>query len=169
VKFHFALALVVAGAFAARAPGGEKYAGAWWSGVEYREGPFEPGDTLSGRPPLTKHAAWRSEETREGTLIRVGKGYLTADEKGAVGASPKAAPGSYRAMKEVKTGGGRYDGKEDWKGSRGRTSYALGPAAKGLKGGKPGLRGGQLTVHPENEGLAILSATLIDAEEVSGK
>src|SRR5262249_49582771 len=112
-----------------------------------------------------------------GTLILVNgaqygfhpAGYLTADESGAVGVSPKVIPGSYWAVAVVGREQGRYDGVDDWKGTWGRTAYALGPLAPGLRGGKVGCRGGRLTVHPQNEGLAVLSATRIDAREVSGK
>jgi hypothetical protein len=178
MKSHIALALIAAASFAAQAEAGQKYAGAWWSGVKYSEGRFEPGKSVSGRPPLVSHAEWKAEKTAKGTLIRVNKaedgflsaGYLTADEKGAVGVTAKPGPGSYWAMKEGKTERGYYDKpKEDWKGKWSRTSYALEPLAKGLKGGKLGFRGGKLTVHPKNKGMAILSETLIDAEEVSGK
>jgi hypothetical protein len=170
MRSHIALALAVAAAFAAEAPAGERYVGSWWSGVKFREGRFEPGDTLSGRPPLVGHADWKLEKTRNGTLVRVGKGYLTAGEDGVVGVSAKATPDSYWDVKEVKAERGYYDKpKEDWKGSWSRTAYTLEPLAPGLRGGKLGFRGGKLTVHPKNKGLAILSATHIDAEEVSGK
>jgi hypothetical protein len=170
MKPHVVLALAAAAAFAAQAAAGERFKGAWWTGVRYSQGRFEPGERLSGRPPLVEHADWRLEETKRGTLVRVGKGYLTADEKGVVSVSTKAAPGSYWDVKEVKSEKGYYDKpKEDWKGSWSRTSYTLEPLAKGLKGGKLGFRDGKLTVHPKNKALAILSETLIDAKEISGK
>jgi hypothetical protein len=169
MRSHLALALAVVAALAGQAAAGERFKGAWWSGVKYSGGRFEPGDTLSGRPPLVKHADWKSEKSKKGTLIRVGKGYLTADEKGVVSVSPKVAPGSYWDLKEVKKEEGRYDAKDDWKGTWSRLSFTLEPLAPKLRGGKLGLREGKLTVHPKNKALAILSATLIDAEEVSGK
>ena len=177
MRSHLALTLAVAAALAAQAAAGERFKGAWWSGVKYSDGRFAPGDTLSGRPPLVKHADWKLEETKKGTLIRVGKGglkfqaagYLTADEKGAVTVTAKAAPGSYWRVKEVKKEEGTYNAKDDWKGSWSRLSFTLEPLAPKLRGGMLGLRGGKLTVHPKNKALAILSATLIDADEISGK
>ena len=62
-----------------------------------------------------------------------------------------------------------YAPREDWKGCWSRTAYTLQPADKGLRGGKLGFREGKLTVHPKNEGLAILSETYVHAEEISGK
>lgn len=72
-------------------------------------------------------------------------------------------------MREVKTEGDRYNAKDDWRGTWKRTTFTLGPIAPGLRDGKLGFRDGKLTVHPKNEGLAILSVTHIDAEEISGK
>src|SRR5262249_30024918 len=169
MKSHAALALALAAAFGAQAAAGERFKGAWWTGVKFGDSGLVPGGRLSGRPPLVKHTDWRLEETKRGTLVRVSKGYLTADEKGAVGVTAKAAPGSYWKVKEVKKEEGTYNAKDDWKGSWSRLSFTLEPLAKGLKGGKLGFRGGKLTVHPKNEGLAILLATLIDAKEISGK
>jgi hypothetical protein len=169
MKIRIALALLVAGSFVSQAPAGEKFSGTWWNGATYREGQFKPGVPATGRPPLVSRSTWESEKSPEGTLIRVGKGYLTADEKGLVHVSPKPAPGSYWVMRKVKTEEGSYDSKCDWTGTWSRTTYALESVAPGPRAGKLGFRDGKLTVHPENKGLAILSVTRIDAKEISGK
>src|SRR5262245_2452751 len=108
MRAHVALALILAGAFAAGAEAGEKFFSAWWSGVKYHKGRFEPAEPAEGWPSLVHHTAWKAEKTGKGTLIRVNKamygflsaGYLTADEKGAVGVTAKVAPGSYWVMKK---------------------------------------------------------------------
>jgi hypothetical protein len=169
MKIHIALALIVATTLPAWLSAGEKFKGNWWNGVEYRDGKFEPAANRTGRPALVSHTAWQSEKTDKGTIIRVGKGYLTADEKGFVHISPTLAPGSYWVMGEVNSESGRYNAKDDWRGSWSRTTFTLASLAPGLRDGKFGFREGKLTVHPKNAGLAILSATNIDADEISGK
>jgi hypothetical protein len=169
MKIHIAIALIVAGSFVSQALAGEKYTGTWWNGVAHREGHFEPGVAATGRPPLVSRTTWKSEKTAKGTIIRVGKGYLTADEQGIVHVSSKLTPGSYWVMQEVKTERGSYDVKDDWTGTWSRTTYTLEPTAPGLRAGKLGFTAGKLTVDAKNKGLAILAVTRIDAKEISGK
>ncbi|HKB42451.1 MAG TPA: hypothetical protein VKD72_38850 [Gemmataceae bacterium] len=171
MKIRTALALVVAGAFVGQAVAGEKYTATWWNGVAYRndQDHFGPGAAATGRPPLVSRTAWKSEKSPLGTLIRVGKGYLTADDQGLIRISPRRTAGSYWVMKEVKTERGCYNAKDDWSGTWSRTTYTLEPLAAWLQPGKLGFRQGKLTLHPQNKGLAILSVTRIDAREVSGK
>jgi hypothetical protein len=165
----FKLALLATLAIAGQALAGERYTGTWWNGVTYDKGQFKPDTPDKGRPALVNHSTWKSEKLPDGTVIHVGKDYLTADEQGVVQLAPKLAPGSYWGMKEVESKNGQYNAKDDWKGSWHRTTYTLEPTAPGLKGGKLGFRDGKLTLHPKNEGLAILAVTNIDATEVSGK
>src|SRR5262245_1969686 len=73
------LALIVAVGLVSEPQAGKSYDGAWWNGVAYSEGEFKPADPASGPPRLVSHTAWRAEESPEGTIIRVGDGYLTAD------------------------------------------------------------------------------------------
>jgi hypothetical protein len=169
MKIRIALALIVAVTLVGQLLAGERFKGTWWNGIDYRKGQFEPAVTNTGRPPLVSHTTWESEKSPKGTIIRVGKGYLTADENGLVHVSSTLAPGSYWVMREVKSERDRYNAKDDWRGTWWRTTYTLEPTAPGLRDGKLGFRDGKLTVHPKNEGLAILSATYIDAEEISGK
>src|ERR671938_264676 len=103
MKIRSALALVVAVNLVGQALAGERFTGTWWNGIVYREGQFEPGVAATGRPALISHADWKEETSPRGTIIRVGKGYLTADEKGLVHVSPKRTSGSYWVMREVKT------------------------------------------------------------------
>jgi hypothetical protein len=169
MKIRIALALIVAGTFASQGLAGEKFIATRWNGVAYRKGQFVPGDPDTGRPPLVSRTTWKSEKTARGTVIRVGKGYLTAGKDGIVYISPKLTSGSYWVMRKVESRGSGYSAPDDWKGTWQRTTYTLEPLAPGLKGGKLGITAGKLTVHPENEGLAILSVTKIDAREISGK
>jgi hypothetical protein len=169
MKNHITIALFAALTLVGQLSAGEKFKGTWWNGVEYREGRFQPAAPRKGRPPLVDHSDWKSEETPKGTIIRVGKGYLTADEKGVVHVSPTLAPGSYWSMGEVTKEEDRYNARDDWRGTWSRLTFTLTPITPGLRGGKFGFRDGKLTVDPRNAGLAILQATYIDAVEISGK
>src|SRR5262249_32319782 len=133
------LALIVAVGLHSEPQAGKSYFGAWWNGVAYSEGEFKPDDPDTGPPRLVSHTAWRAEEAREGTLIRVGDGYLTADEKGLVHVSLKRSAGSYWVMKKVKTESREYKAKDDWTGTWSRTTYTLEPTAPALRGGKLGF------------------------------
>lgn len=168
MKIPIALALFVAGNFVSQSLAGEKFIGTWWNDVAYRKGHFEAGVPHTGRPPLVSHTTWKSEQSPKGTIVRVGKGYLTADEKGLVHVSPTLTPGSYWVMKEVKSESHRYNAKDDWKGSWNRTTYTLESIVSRLQDGKLGFRDGKLMVHKKNKGLAILSVTRIYAEVISG-
>ena len=163
------LALIVAVGLVSEPQAGKSYFGAWWNSVAYSEGEFKPADPATGPPPLISPTAWRAEESPKGTLIRVGDGYLTTDEKGLVHVSLKRTAGSYWAMKKVKTESRDYKAKDDWTGSWSRTTYTLEPAAPALRGGKLGFREGKLTVHPRNKGLAILARTMAHPREISGR
>jgi len=169
MKTRISLLLIVTVTLAGQLRGGERFKSTWWNGVDYCKERFEPAALHNGRPALVSNTTWEAEKSPKGTIIRVENGYLTADEKGLVDVSPELAPGSYWRMREVKTVGGHYDGRNSWRGTWTRTTHTLEPLAPGLRGGKLGFRDGKLTVHPKNEGLAILSATAIDAEEISGK
>jgi hypothetical protein len=163
------LALIVAVGLGSEPQAGKTYEGAWWNGVAYSEGEFQPDDPDTGPPRLVSHTAWRAEESPEGTLIRVGDGYLTADEKGLVHVSLKRSAGSYWVMKKVKTESRDYKAKDDWTGTWSRTTYTLEPTAPALRGGKLGFREGKLTVHPKSNGLAILAVTEACPREISGR
>ena len=169
MRISIAVALAIAGTFALQAPAGDKFNSTWWNGVAYNDGRFEPAAQRGGRPPLVGRTTWTTEKTAKGTVIRVDNGYLSADANGIVHVSPTLTPGSYWQMKEVKSESGSYNARNSWKGEWSRTTFTLQPAAGGLRGGKLGFRDGRLTVHPRNEGLAILSVTHIDADEISGK
>ena len=162
------VALIVAVGQGSEPQAGKSYFGAWWNCVAYSEGEFKPADPATGPPRLVSHTAWRAEESPKGTLIRVGDGYLTADEKGLVHVSLKRTAGSYWVMKKVKTESRDYKAKDDWTGSWSRTTYTLEPTAPALRGGKLGFREGKLTVHPRNKGLAILARTKAHPREISG-
>jgi hypothetical protein len=155
--------------FVSEPQAGKSYYGAWWNGVAYSEGEFKPADPASGPPRLVSHTAWRAEVSPNGTLIRVGDGYLTADEKGFVRVSLKRTAGSYWVRKKVKTESRDYKAKDDWTGTWSRTTYTLEPAAPVLRGGKLGFRAGRLPVHPKNKGLAILATTKAHPREISGR
>ena len=163
------VALIVAVGLVSEPQAGKTYFGAWWNGVAYGEGEFQPDDPDTGPPRLVSHTAWRAEESPKGTLIRVGDGYLTADDKGLVHVALKRTAGSYWVMKKVKTESRHYKAKDDWTGSWSRTTYTLEPVAPALRGGKLGFREGKLTVHPRNKGLAILARTKAHPREISGR
>ena len=163
------LALIVAVGLVSEPQAGKSYFGAWWNGVAYSEGEFKPAEPATGPPRLVSYTAWRAEESPRGTLIRVGDGYVTADDKGFVHVSLKRTAGSYWVMKKVKTESKDYKAKDDWTGSWSRTTYTLEPTAPALRGGKLGFREGKLTVHPKNKGLVILAMTKAHPREISGR
>ena len=79
MMIRIAVALIVAGNFVGQALSGERFTGTWWNGVVDRKGHFEPGILSTGRPALVSRATWKEEKLPGGTIIRVGKGRMTAN------------------------------------------------------------------------------------------